>query len=102
MRPWKRPKRTSVIAASVPSMVATVAEMSATRSVTQAASRSAALWKSETYHLVENPPHTVTSLRLVEGIDDEQDDRQIEEGEAERHRGDVEPGGAPHRPATCG
>ena len=43
VRPLKRPKRTSVIAASVPSTVATVVEMSATRIVTQAASRSAAL-----------------------------------------------------------
>ena len=33
-----------------------------TRIVTQAASRSAWLWKSEVYHLVEKPPHTVTSF----------------------------------------
>ena len=39
MRPLKRPKRTRVIAASVPSMVATVVEMSATRIVTQAPGR---------------------------------------------------------------
>src|SRR5690606_17267804 len=33
-------------------------------------------------------------LRLVEGVDDEEKDRQIEEGEAEGHRDDVEPRGA--------
>ena len=38
-----------------------MAESSATRSVTQAASRICWLSSSATYHLVENPPQTVTS-----------------------------------------
>ena len=38
VRPGKRPMRTSVIAASVPKTVATVADTIATRMVTQAAS----------------------------------------------------------------
>ncbi len=43
----------------------TVAERSATRSVTQAASSSASFWKSATYHSVEKPPHTVTSFEAL-------------------------------------
>ncbi len=53
--------RTSTIAASVPRIVATVAETNATRNVTQAASISPWFWNSETYQRVENPPQTVTS-----------------------------------------
>jgi hypothetical protein len=53
--------RASASAAQVPSTVATVAVMSATRSVTHAASRSCRLPKSEPYQRVENPPQTVTS-----------------------------------------
>ncbi len=65
MRPLKRPKRTSVTAASVPSTVATEAEMKATRSVTHAASFSGPSSRSAVYQRVEKPPHTVTSLESL-------------------------------------
>ena len=45
----------------MPSTVAMVAEVKATRTVTQTASRSCSFWKSAAYHRVEKPPHTVTS-----------------------------------------
>ena len=62
MRPGKRPSRASAIPASVPSTSATVDETKATRSVIQAASSSSSFSTMATYHLVENPAHTVTSL----------------------------------------
>ena len=49
----------------MPSTVANVAEMTPTRAVTQAASMRPRLWNSETYHLVEKPPQTVTSLESL-------------------------------------
>ena len=48
-------------------IVAMVAEISPTRRVTHAASRKASFRNSAPYHLVENPPQTVTrrdSLKL--------------------------------------
>jgi hypothetical protein len=62
VRPGNRPKRTSVMAASVPSTVATVADITATRIVTHAASLSPSFCRSDPYHFVENPAQTVTSL----------------------------------------
>ena len=53
VRPRKRPRLTSVTAASVPSTVATVAESRPTRNVTQAASSSASFCKSAAYHCVD-------------------------------------------------
>src|SRR5690606_658945 len=60
-RPRNRVYRVSASAAIVPSTVATVAEVTATRAVTQAASSRPRLLNSSTYHLVEKPAHTVTS-----------------------------------------
>jgi hypothetical protein len=59
-RPRNRVIRTRTTAASVPSNVAAVADTSATRSVTHAASRSAWLRSISPYHCVENPAQTVT------------------------------------------
>ncbi len=58
----KEPSLTSTKAAIVPRTVAMVAETSATLSVTHAASINASLFRTSPYHLVENPPQTVTSL----------------------------------------
>ena len=46
-------------------MVANVAEMTPTRAVTQAASIRPRFANIETYHLMEKPPHTVTSLEAL-------------------------------------
>ena len=62
VRPGNRPARTSTSAAIVPSTVAMVEEVTATCSVTLAASRNASLRTSVPYHFVENPAQTVTSF----------------------------------------
>ena len=62
VRPWKRPSLASARPASVPRTSATVDETTATLSVIQAASSSSSFSTIATYHLVENPAHTVTSL----------------------------------------
>ncbi len=62
VRPRNRPIRTRTSAAMVPNTVASVAEMKATFSVIHAASISCSFSSSPAYHLVENPPHTVTSF----------------------------------------
>src|SRR5690606_26693174 len=64
-RPRKRGYRVSARAAIVPRTVATVAEMTAMRNVTQAASISCWLENNDTYQRVEKPPQTVTSLEAL-------------------------------------
>src|SRR5262245_6987324 len=59
-RPRKRSKRTSAMAASVPSTVAALADKKAMRSVTQADSSMARSSMSSAYQRVDQPPHTVT------------------------------------------
>ena len=46
----------------MPRTVAKVDDITATFSVTHAASRNASFWNSVPYHLVEKPAQTVTSL----------------------------------------
>jgi hypothetical protein len=49
----------------VPSSVASTADTSAIRIVTQAASRSASLRNRAAYHVVEKPPQTVTNREAL-------------------------------------
>ena len=51
--------------ASVPRITAIVAEIAATRRLSQAAPRICSLRNSSPYHLVENPPQTVTSFEAL-------------------------------------
>ena len=62
VRPLNGPKRASAMPASVPSTTASVAESTAILMLSQAAPRICSLRNSAPYHLVENPPQTVTSL----------------------------------------
>ncbi|MNT70031.1 hypothetical protein D3C72_2083850 [compost metagenome] len=59
--PRNRPKRASARPATVPSTTEAVADIAATLSDSQAAPRSWSFCSSSAYHLVEKPPHTVTS-----------------------------------------
>ena len=61
VRPLNGPNRASVMPASVPSTTASVAEIAATLRLSHAALRICSLRSNSPYHLVENPPHTVTS-----------------------------------------
>jgi len=61
MRPLKRSPQVSATAASVPRMVAIVAETAATRRLIQAASIMARSWKNSWYQRKDQRPHTVTS-----------------------------------------
>ena len=60
-RPGKRAKRTSAIAASVPSSTAPLEAVTATSSDSSAASSSWRLCSSCVYQVVEKPPQTFTS-----------------------------------------
>jgi hypothetical protein len=62
VRPLNGPNRASAMPASVPSATAIVAEIAATRRLSHAALRIWSFCSSAPYHLVENPPHTVTSF----------------------------------------
>jgi len=59
-RPRKPPPRVNATAASVPSIVASVADAALTRSDIHAASSIAASLKNAVYQRVDQPPHTVT------------------------------------------
>ena len=61
VRPLKRSPRDSATAASVPSMVAAVADTTPTRKLIHAASSIARSLKNSVYQRVDQPPHTVTS-----------------------------------------
>ena len=61
VRPLKRRNRDSANPASVPRITAPVALMAAILSESLAALMICSFWNSSTYHLVENPAHTVTS-----------------------------------------
>ena len=61
VRPRNGPKRASAMPVSVPSTTAAVAEMAAIFRLRSAAPMICWLSSSAPYHLVENPPHTVTS-----------------------------------------
>ena len=63
--PGNLPSRTRTQAAIVPRTVAIVELASATRTVTQAASRNASFASSSPYHFVEKPAQTVTSFEAL-------------------------------------
>ncbi len=65
VRPRKSAPRDSATAASVPSTVASVAEVTATRKLIQAASSMARSLKSSAYQRSDQPPHTVTSREAL-------------------------------------
>ena len=65
VRPLKPAPRESAIAASVPSNVARLAEVAATRRLIQAASIIALSLKNSTYQRSDQPPHTVTSREAL-------------------------------------
>ena len=60
VRPRKARKRTRAIPANVPSMVARVEETRAIFRLNIRAAITCLLWNRASYHLVENPPQTVT------------------------------------------
>ena len=97
VRPKKRPRRTSATAAIVPSTVAIVAERKADaeRHPGGVEERLVVQQRGVPFGR-EAAPHR-DQPRFVEGIDDEEQDRQIEEGEAEHDRGEVEGAEALHR-----
>ncbi len=64
-RPRKRPIRVSATAASVPRIVAAVAETSAMRRLVHAASSTALLLSNSRYQRVEKPPQTATERELL-------------------------------------
>ena len=103
MRPRKRPNRTSAMAASVPSTVAAVADSKAMRSVTQADSSMARSLSEFDVPARRPAAPNGDEPRGVERIDHQDDDRQIEEGQPQRDRADIEPGRFAHgqRP-PCG
>src|SRR5438270_11698229 len=65
VRPLKFWPRDSATAARVPSSVAMVAELAATRKLIQAASIMALSWKNSPYQRSDQPPHTVTSREAL-------------------------------------
>ena len=65
VRPLNRPSRASVSPASVPRMVANVADTTAMRSDRSAASITWSFCRSFPYHSVEKPPHTVASREAL-------------------------------------
>ena len=65
VRPLKFAARDSAIAASVPSSVAKVAAVTATRRLIQAASSIASSLKNSVYQRSDQPPHTVTSREAL-------------------------------------
>ena len=64
-RPRKRPIRVSATAASVPRMVAAVADTSAMRRLTQAASSTALSLNNSRYQRSDQPPQTATERELL-------------------------------------
>src|ERR1700730_18672702 len=64
-RPRNLRKRTSAVAASVPRITAAVDATTPTSSDSSAASSIWRLCRSSRYHVVENPPHTVTSAEAL-------------------------------------
>ncbi len=65
VRPLKSAPRDSATAASVPSSVASVAALTATRRLIQAASSMASSLKNSKYQRSDQPPHTVTSREAL-------------------------------------
>ncbi len=65
VRPLKLAPRASAIAASVPSNVASVADVAPTRRLIQAASIMARSLKNSAYQRNDQPPHTVTSREAL-------------------------------------
>ena len=65
VRPWKRRRPVNASAAMVPSTVAAVADISAMRSVVQAAASIALSSSSAAYQRSDQPPHTVTSREAL-------------------------------------
>lgn len=65
VRPWKDPARVRATAASVPRMVAAVADIAATRRLIASADNMASSLKNSTYQRNDHPPQTVTSREAL-------------------------------------
>ena len=89
MRPRKRPSRTSASAASVPSTVATSPTSSAMRERGDAGREHGAVVEQRDVPARRPAAPHRDQPRCVERIDHQDHDRHVEEGEAERERGEV-------------
>ena len=65
VRPRKRPNRASARPAIVPSIVASVADVTAMRRLSQVASSTCSFCSNAAYQRVENPPQTVEMRELL-------------------------------------